>query len=160
MGCSKTLRSMVIVAIGLFCLQHASIRAQQGQPAKTDTKTPAVVAAPKDSEQAEYVGADTCKACHADLYSGWEKSPHWQQTYKEGGIAKHGCEDCHGPGSLHVAGGGDKTKIFIFQDALDQGDRRPLHDLPRGGHAAHERHQFRAYEERRELHCVPFAAPR
>ncbi len=116
MGCSKTLRSMVIVAIGLFCLQHASIRAQQGQPAKTDTKTPAVVAAPKDSEQAEYVGADTCKACHADLYSGWEKSPHWQQTYKEGGIAKHGCEDCHGPGSLHVAGGGDKTKIFIFQD--------------------------------------------
>jgi DmsE family decaheme c-type cytochrome len=65
---------------------------------------------------ATYVGAETCKACHEELFNGWEKSAHWKQTLKEGGIAKHGCEDCHGPGSAHVDGGGDKTKIFIFQD--------------------------------------------
>jgi protein-arginine kinase activator protein McsA len=28
------------------------------------------------------------------------------------------CEDCHGPGSLHVAGGGDKTKILAFPDSV------------------------------------------
>jgi DmsE family decaheme c-type cytochrome len=66
---------------------------------------------------ATYVGAETCKTCHEDIYNGWEKSPHWKQTFKEGGIAKHGCEDCHGPGSAHVEGGGDKTKIFIFKEA-------------------------------------------
>ena len=117
MGRSKSIRWMAIVAIAVFCLQRGSIRAQEGQPAKPGAKTPAVVSASKDSEPAQYVGADTCKTCHADIYSGWEKGPHWKQTYKEGGIAKHGCEDCHGPGSAHVAGGGDVSKIFTFKDA-------------------------------------------
>ena len=33
----------------------------------------------------EYAGAEACQTCHADIYTGWEKSPHWKQTYKEGG---------------------------------------------------------------------------
>jgi DmsE family decaheme c-type cytochrome len=91
--------------------------AQPPSPPEASAAPPAVspAASPAASSEApQYVGAQTCKACHEDLYNGWEKSAHWQQTYKEGGIAKHGCEDCHGPGSAHVAGGGDKTKIFIF----------------------------------------------
>lgn len=80
----------------------------------------ASVSAPPDSQSASsatYMGAEVCKACHTDIYTGWEKSPHWQQTYQKGGISRHGCEDCHGPGSAHVAGGGDVTKIFTFKDA-------------------------------------------
>jgi DmsE family decaheme c-type cytochrome len=115
---SKTLRWLIIGAIGLAFLQPGSTWAQQAPAAKDTSKTSGVAPAPlPDSSQATYVEADTCKACHADIYTGWEKSPHWQQTYKEGGIAKHGCEDCHGPGSAHVAGGGDVTKIFTFKDA-------------------------------------------
>jgi DmsE family decaheme c-type cytochrome len=81
------------------------------QAAATQEKTTAPATKAAD---AEYVGSETCKTCHEALYNGWEKSPHWKQTFKEGGIAKHGCEDCHGPGSAHVAGGGDVTKIFVF----------------------------------------------
>jgi DmsE family decaheme c-type cytochrome len=115
---SKTLRWLIIGAIGVAFLQPVSAWAQQAPAAKDKSKTSAAVpAASPDSSQATYVGADTCKACHADLYNGWEKSPHWKQTYQEGGIAKHGCEDCHGPGSAHVAGGGDVTKIFTFKEA-------------------------------------------
>jgi DmsE family decaheme c-type cytochrome len=33
----------------------------------------------------------------------------------KGGPSKQGCEGCHGPGADHVAGGGDKTKIFVFE---------------------------------------------
>jgi len=66
---------------------------------------------------ATFVGSETCKTCHEEIFNGWEKSPHWKQTLKEGGISKHGCEDCHGPGSAHVEGGGDKTKIFMFENA-------------------------------------------
>ena len=63
------------------------------------------------------MGAQTCKACHEDLYNSWEKSAHWQQTYKEGGIAKHGCEDCHGAAASHVADPSDTSKLFLFEKA-------------------------------------------
>lgn len=64
-----------------------------------------------------YVGADTCKTCHEDIYNSWEKTPHWKTTLDtKGGPSHQGCEGCHGPGADHVAGGGDVTKIFIFKD--------------------------------------------
>jgi DmsE family decaheme c-type cytochrome len=65
----------------------------------------------------DFVGSETCKACHEDIYNNWEKSPHWKTTLDtKGGASHQGCEGCHGPGAAHVAGGGDKTKIFIFPD--------------------------------------------
>jgi DmsE family decaheme c-type cytochrome len=58
-----------------------------------------------------YVGADTCKGCHSEIYEKhFANTPH-AALLKEG---LHGCEDCHGPGSAHVAGGGDITKIIVF----------------------------------------------
>jgi len=62
---------------------------------------------------AEYVGADVCKTCHEELYhKNFEATPHFKTTLKNG----HGCESCHGPGSEHVAGGGDVTKIISFKN--------------------------------------------
>jgi len=62
---------------------------------------------------AHYVGADTCKGCHSDLYEkNFANTPH-AALIKEG---KHGCEDCHGPGSAHAEAGGDKTKIIRFSE--------------------------------------------
>jgi DmsE family decaheme c-type cytochrome len=67
-------------------------------------------------EVSKYVGADTCKTCHEEIYNAWEKTPHWKTTLNtKGGPSKQGCEGCHGPGADHVAGGGDKTKIFVFE---------------------------------------------
>ena len=60
---------------------------------------------------AEYVGIDTCKICHEDLYKNFESSAHFKTT-RDGG---HGCESCHGPGAEHVSGGGDVEKIVRFQ---------------------------------------------
>jgi len=75
-------------------------------------------AAPQPSHNdSAYVGSDTCKTCHEDIYNAWAKTPHWKTTLnKEGGPAKQGCEGCHGPGADHVAGGGDKSKIFVFKE--------------------------------------------
>ena len=78
----------------------------------TQDKTPGAA-----SDSSDYVGADTCKACHEDIYKNWEKTPHWKTTLDtKGGPSRQGCEGCHGPGAAHVAGGGDITKIYIFKN--------------------------------------------
>lgn len=60
----------------------------------------------------KYVGAETCATCHEDLLkNGFQATPHADLPKLKG---KHGCEDCHGPGSAHVEGGGDITKIIRF----------------------------------------------
>lgn len=107
-----------LFAAGLFL---AIAPAQQAQPAPKAVNVSGSVPAKtsddaKSAQAADYVGAETCKACHEDEYNSWEKSPHWKTTLDtKGGPAHQGCEGCHGPGSEHVAGGGDVTKIFTFQ---------------------------------------------
>ncbi|HEY7097631.1 MAG TPA: hypothetical protein VH437_12965, partial [Terriglobales bacterium] len=73
--------------------------------------------APPKADAAHYLGADTCKTCHEDLYKkNFENTPHFKTTLDSG----HGCESCHGPGSAHVDGGGDVTKIIRFSTLSKQ----------------------------------------
>ncbi|MBZ5547815.1 MAG: DmsE family decaheme c-type cytochrome [Acidobacteriia bacterium] len=72
---------------------------------------------PPMATAAEYAGSDVCLTCHEDVYKKqFEGTPHFQTTKKNG----HGCESCHGPGSEHVAGGGDKAKIVRFSELSRQ----------------------------------------
>jgi DmsE family decaheme c-type cytochrome len=86
-------------------------RAADKQASQAAPSTPQV-------DASQYVGADTCKTCHEEVFTGFEKTPHWKTTYDtHRGVAYQGCEACHGPGKAHVDGGGDKSKIFIFPGA-------------------------------------------
>jgi predicted CXXCH cytochrome family protein len=86
---------------------------EKSVPAKQET-TPANKSA---AVPAEYAGSETCKTCHEAIYNGWEKGPHWKQTLNEGGIAKHGCEDCHGAAAAHVADPSDTSMLLHFGKA-------------------------------------------
>ncbi len=109
MPANSTGSRVLSFSIFFFFLVVASAPAQTN-PA-VDTKSDA--SAGPSAEASKYVGAETCKTCHEDIYNAWEKTPHWKTTLnKEGGPAKQGCEGCHGPGADHVAGGGDVSKIF------------------------------------------------
>src|SRR3984885_5925932 len=100
----------------MFSVVFASGQASQpgtGKSSRSGSAAP--TNAPPDASK--YVGAETCKTCHEDIYNAWEKTPHWKTTLnKSGGPSKQGCEGCHGPGADHVAGGGDKTKIYVFKE--------------------------------------------
>jgi DmsE family decaheme c-type cytochrome len=54
------------------------------------------------ADPSQYVGSDTCKSCHEEMFNSFEKGPHWKtETDKHHGPAWQGCEACHGPGRAH-----------------------------------------------------------
>lgn len=52
-------------------------------------------------------GTDVCTTCHEDVAKDFRHAFHAQQGVE--------CEQCHGPGSLHVEGGGDMSKIISYR---------------------------------------------
>jgi DmsE family decaheme c-type cytochrome len=94
---------MLLLGAGLTC---ASALAAPPPGAKTQG------APAKDAVHAEFVGADTCASCHEEVSKGFATNPHNKMTLMHGNANGVTCENCHGPGSEHVSGGGDVTKIF------------------------------------------------
>ena len=64
----------------LFAFQGA-VRGQAKQKApKSAAKATADKSTSQPPPDAQYLGSETCKACHEDIYNGWEKTPHWKTT--------------------------------------------------------------------------------
>lgn len=59
----------------------------------------------------EYVGAETCAACHDASVATFAHTTHAKVLNETNGrteLARRGCEACHGPGKAHVDAGGGK----------------------------------------------------
>ena len=110
---SKASRVHLFSVLFLFVVAYAHGQASQPAAGKSaqSASAPAASAPSSSSDASKYVGAETCKTCHEDIYNAWEKTPHWKTTLNKD-PSHQGCEGCHGPGAEHVAGGGDITKIF------------------------------------------------
>jgi DmsE family decaheme c-type cytochrome len=69
-------------------------------------------AAPNAPPASGYVGSNTCKTCHADVWLNFYKNPHFKSVASgKEPPERTGCEGCHGPGQAHVAARGGKTTI-------------------------------------------------
>ena len=68
-------------------------------------------------EKPGYVGSETCKGCHEDLYNGFTKwDPHAKVVLDE----KRGCEACHGPGEKHANSEGKEAFAVSFKTSNAQ----------------------------------------
>jgi len=57
----------------------------------------------RGQEKAEYIGAETCALCHADLAEAFKTTRHQALNVEvKRGWKDKACEACHGPGSLHA----------------------------------------------------------
>ena len=68
------------------------------------------------TESAEFVGNSSCETCHQRYIDEFGSSPHGQFHNENDLVGKSGetgCESCHGPGSLHVASGGNKKGLIV-----------------------------------------------
>lgn len=119
-----------------------------------------VVKATGDNKPAanDYVGSDTCQACHEDTFKAYSHTMHaslgnlpaWKNKTT-------GCESCHGPGKAHVDGGGDKTKIITFTGKSS----KEISETCLSCHAGRdERNNFRRGEHwRNDIGCVDCHSP-
>jgi len=88
---------MFLLGATVFCLPALAAQA------------PADKLVPHKTDASEFVGEETCAACHEEVARGFANNPHSKLAKMHNGVT---CESCHGPGKAHVEGGGDKTKIF------------------------------------------------
>ncbi len=118
---SRRVPLFLVVSLLIF----ATFASGQAPPQVVD-KSPQSATTPPPSEPApedsKYVGPETCKTCHEEIYNNFVTTPHVATTMEgkleaNKGSEWHGCEACHGPGKAHVDGGGDVSKIFSFKNA-------------------------------------------
>ena len=123
-----------------------------------DTVRGAGVAKAPIASDDDYVGSETCAACHEDQFKNVEQTKHGKLHTVDAWKGKVvGCEACHGPGKAHVEASGDKTKIISFKTM----DSKAVSETCLGCHAGKEAHNnFRRGEHwRNNIGCTECHSP-
>lgn len=94
-------KKIIYVAVGLMLTVGCTTMLEQRA---------SVIKAPEIAPGAAYLGSVACADCH----EGYGGGTHMQIASFEAYGYQHGCEGCHGPGSLHVQGEGDTSKILRY----------------------------------------------
>lgn len=119
-GWNKWAVAGALATLGLLAanrLPAHAIRQSQNQQPRNGTETRL---APASKPTPTYVGSNTCKICHSNVFNDqFANTPHYK-TLLNKQAAKQGCEGCHGPGSVHVASGGQTPPPYDFSKMTPQ----------------------------------------
>jgi DmsE family decaheme c-type cytochrome len=142
-----------MVAIAFMFLGFSSLLLAADKSKVPDKSQDAGAAA----DSAQFVGSETCKGCHEAQFRNIDGSSHFRLNNTSQSKDFHGCESCHGAGSAHVNGGGDKAKIFTFKDvSAEKVNERCLQCHQK----SHERANFqRSDHARAGVSCIGCHSP-
>ena len=155
---SRASRVFAFSVLFLSVATYSSSQAAPPVPAKDAKSAGSSVVNAASPDVSKYVGAETCKTCHEEIYNSWAKTPHWKTTLDtKGGPSHQGCEGCHGPGADHVAGGGDKTKIFVFEGKSRQ--ETSARCLSCHGEAHEQSHFTQSTHSSNDIGCLDCHSP-
>jgi len=105
---SSSIAASVILALAFLSPQSSSARDKSPHWVSSFAKYVQIAGATR-------VGSEACTSCHAAVAGNFRHAFHAQQGVE--------CEDCHGPGSLHVNANGDVTKIIrLDSHSAEQAD--------------------------------------
>jgi predicted CXXCH cytochrome family protein len=114
MASTRKIKLVLLLAVSIGC----AFWLLSGSISKADAVAP--VPPGFDSETGvrtgdDYVGSETCKACHEAQFGAFSKTKHAKLPNIAGWKDKaKGCESCHGPGSKHVEDPTVKGSIISF----------------------------------------------
>jgi DmsE family decaheme c-type cytochrome len=150
------MRSWILfISLGIsFAAFSAFPHLAQGQ----DKASAPAKAAAAPQAASEYAEVDACKACHDEIYTAWEKTPHWKTTLDtKGGPSKMGCQGCHGPAANHVADPSDKSKLFLF----DKHSAKEINEKCLSCHANGAQHMnaLNSEHEKANVSCIDCHSP-
>lgn len=77
--CRKACRVLLCSSLCLsVAVAFAAGQASQQAAGKNAQSASAPTAVASSPETSNYVGAETCKTCHEEIYNAWAKTPHWK----------------------------------------------------------------------------------
>jgi hypothetical protein len=159
-----TLLRLTLSLIAFLALVLPTRGADDKKSAPDKTKSSQTNKYVRPTNPSLYVGADTCKTCHEEIYNNFATTPHVATTMEgkleaNKGPEWHGCEACHGPGKAHVEGRGDVSKIFTFKNATPEETSARCLDCHQN-REEQSNYSRSAHLQWRSLHRLSFAAPR
>jgi len=131
-------------------IASGSVSKALGDPIDPESSAPSMI---ENANPDDYVGSETCKACHEDQFKRFSSTKHAKlQEVASWKDKAQGCESCHGPGKAHVENAGDKTKIVTFVGK----NSKEISETCLGCHAGKESHNnFRRGEHwRNDVGCT------